>query len=137
MNGDEQARDFLGTGWSFATGVNRRGGISLSSGVRDIEEAIQVILSTAKGERRMRPNFGCGIHDLVFSPLNPSTIGLIQYHVEEALGWWEPRIEVQAVEVEPDAAEASRVYVNVRYRVKATNDERNLVYPFYMIPEEV
>lgn len=129
-------RDFLGTGWSFPLGVDRRGGLSLSSHVRDIEEAIHIILGTARGERRMRPNFGSGIHDLVFMPLNPSTIGLIQYHVEEALGWWEPRIEVREVEVVPDRQEASRVYINVKYRIKQTNDERNLVYPFYMIPEE-
>jgi hypothetical protein len=122
----------LGMGWRFPLGVDNRGGLAISHHERDIEESIRIILVTGKGERRMRPDFGCGINDLVFAPNNATTWGLIAHHVEEALGWWEPRIELADVDVRPDFTDTSRLLVNIRYRVKATNDERNLVYPFYL-----
>jgi hypothetical protein len=125
-------KDILGAGWRFPLKVNSRGGLTLSRHEKDIEESIRIILNTAKGERRMRPDFGCGIHNLVFAPNNATTWGLIVHHVEEALGWWEPRIEVTDVDVSPDATDSSRLMVNIKYRVKSTNDERNLVYPFYL-----
>ena len=129
-------RDFLGTGWGAPLGVDGRGGIGLISGERAIERSVLNILSTAKGERRMRPRFGCGIHDLVFAPNDPTTAGLIQSQVIEALGWWEPRINVIGVDVEPDSQEDGLMLIGVRYVIKATNAERNLVYPFYLIPGE-
>jgi phage baseplate assembly protein W len=128
--------DFLGRGWSFPLRVNSRGGISLSPGGRDIEEAIRVILSTAKGERHMRPEFGCGIHTLVFAPYNANTLNLIDHYIREALGMWEPRIDVTDVVVESDSVEHGLVLISVFYTVRATNDERNLVYPFYLIHSE-
>jgi phage baseplate assembly protein W len=125
--------DILGTGWAFPLQVDNRGGIALRQGTGDIEESIRVILGTAKGERRMRPNFGCDIHTLVFAPNNASTWGLAAHYVEEALGWWEPRIEVQEVNPQPDPADPSRLLINIKYVVKATNDARNLVYPFFLL----
>jgi phage baseplate assembly protein W len=130
------ARDFLGTGWSAPFGVDGRGGISLVSGERAIERSMLTILSTAKGERRMRPMFGCGIHDLVFAPNDPTTAGLVHSQVLEALGWWEPRIVVQSVDVHPSTEEDGLLLIDVRYTIKATNSDRNLVYPFYLIPGE-
>jgi len=112
------------------------GGIALAQGVTDIEQAIGIILGTAPGERRMRPNFGCRIHELVFHPINATTIGLACHYVEEALGWWEPRIDVLRVDVRPDPLEPARLLINVHYQVRATKDERTLVYPFYRIPGE-
>lgn len=129
-------KGFLGQGWSFPPRVDGRGGIAMSRGAADIEQAIRIIVGTAPGERPMRPDFGCRIHELVFSPINSTTAGLASHYVEEALGWWEPRIEVTDVEVEPDADHPARLLINVRYRIKATRDERSLVYPFYVIPEE-
>ena len=134
--GADAERVFLGSGWSFPLRTNGRGGIGVSKYERDIVEAIHIILSTAKGERRMRPNFGCGIHDLMFSNNDAATAGLIRYHVEEALAFWEPRIEVREVVVLPDPNEPGRTNIDIRYTIKATNDERNLVYPFYLIPRE-
>jgi uncharacterized protein len=130
------ARDFLGTGWSAPFGVDGRGGIGLVSGERAIERSMLTILSTAKGERRMRPMFGCGIHDLVFAPNDPTTAGLVHSQVLEALGWWEPRIVVQSVDVHPSTEEDGLLLIDVRYTIKATNSDRNLVYPFYLIPGE-
>ena len=126
------AKDILGTGWHFPTGVDGRGGIALSRYENDIEESIDVILSTAKGERHMRPEFGCRIHELIFAPNNATSWGLVRQYVEEALGWWEPRIEVSEVEVHADPADRSRLLINIKYRLKATSDERSLVYPFYL-----
>lgn len=135
-NVNDPNKAVLGSGWSFPLRVDSRGGMSLSSQERDIDEAIQVILATAKGERRMRPEFGCSIHDLVFAPNNATTFGLVAHYVREALGWWEPRIEVIDVGVGPDPQEPARLLIDVKYRVRATSDERNLVYPFYRIPGE-
>lgn len=136
MNGNGQGRKFLGVGWRFPIDVDGRGGIALARGDGDIEESVILILSTAKGERVMRPEFGSSIHDFVFAPNNATTAGLLSYHVQEALTRWEPRIEVTAIDVRPDPLEASRVLIDIQYVVRATNDERNLVYPFYLIPRE-
>jgi hypothetical protein len=127
-------KDNLGVGWSFPLQVDGRGGISLSQHEKDVEESIRIILGTAKGERRMRPLFGCDIHKIVFAPNNATSWGLAAHYVEEALGWWEPRIEVLEIDPQPDHEDMGRLFINIKYRIKATNDERNLVYPFYIIP---
>jgi phage baseplate assembly protein W len=132
----DNGADFLGQGWSFPMRISSRGGISLSRHDQDIEEAIRIILSTAKGERHMRPEFGCGIHDLVFAPNNATTAGLADYHVKQALGQWEPRIEVTDVQIDVDSVEGNLLLINIRYVIRATNEERNLVYPFYLIRSE-
>jgi phage baseplate assembly protein W len=133
---NNQQRAFLGQGWSFPLGVDSRGGIALSRYDHDIREAITIILSTARGERVMRPEFGSSIHEFVFAPNNATTAGLLAYAVREALARWEPRIDLDDVNVQPDPLEDNRLLINIRYRVKATNDEVNLVYPFYLIPTE-
>lgn len=128
--------DFLGRGWAFPVGVDHRGGIATTAGQTDIDQAIRIILGTTPGERVMRPEFGCGLHNFVFAPNSPTTAGLVSYHVREALGRWEPRIEVERVEVTPDPRNEAVLLIEIRYRIRSTNDARNLVYPFYRIPEE-
>jgi phage baseplate assembly protein W len=132
----DDVRDFLGAGWAAPMGVNGRGGIALASGEAAIARSIELILSTAKGERRMRPHFGCGIHDLVFAPNDPTTHGLIQSQVRDALAWWEPRIEVIGVEVVAHPEDEAALLIDINYRIKTTSAERSLVYPFYVIPGE-
>src|SRR6059036_3265026 len=95
-------RDFLGQGWSFPFRISPSGGIGLTAGAHDIDEAIRIILGTAKGERHMRPQFGCGIHDLVFAPNDATTHGLVETYVTEAISWWEPRVELVSVLVDTD-----------------------------------
>ena len=113
-----------------------RGRISLSHRERDIEESIIMILLTPKGQRVMRPEFGCEIHELVFAPNNATTAGLAAYYVQEALRMWEPRIEVRRVDANPDPDGEGRLLVQIDYEIKATYDQRSLVFPFYRIPGE-
>ena len=129
-------RDFLGVGWAFPVGVDARGRIALARQERDIEEAIRIILLTPKGQRVMRPEFGCQIHDLIFAPNDATTAGLAAYYVEEALGMWEPRIQVKEVNARPDAENPGRLLIDISYEIKATHDSRSLVFPFYRIPGE-
>ena len=130
------ARAFLGAGWAAPMAVNGRGGIALASGEAAIARSIELILSTAKGERRMRPHFGCGIHDLIFAPNDPTTHGLIQSLVRDALAWWEPRIDVIGVRVVSHPEDDAALVIEISYRIKTTSAERSLVYPFYIIPGE-
>ena len=129
-------RDFLGVGWAFPVGVDARGRIALARQERDIEEAMRIILLTPKGQRVMRPEFGCQIHDLMFAPNDATTAGLAAFYVEEALGMWEPRIHVKEVNARPDPENQGRLLIDISYEVKATHDSRSLVFPFYRIPEE-
>ena len=128
--------DFIGAGWSFPLGTDATGGVALVTREREIEQAIRLILGTACGERPMRPEFGCRIHDHVFGPATSATAGQIAYDVREALERWEPRIEVAAVAVSFDAIESGTLYVDVGYTIRGLNDPRNLVFPFYVIPAE-
>jgi Bacteriophage baseplate protein W len=126
------AQEFLGVGWKFPVQVDGAGNIVMSAFEQDIRESIRIILSTTKGERTMRPDFGCGIHDFVFDSMSTTTIGLIESSVREALTQWEPRIELLNIRVSTEAAEVGQLLVGVDYRVRATNNEFNLVYPFYL-----
>ena len=129
-------RDFLGTGWAFPVSVDAHGRIALARQERDIEEAMRIILLTPRGQRVMRPEFGCQIHELIFDPDDATTAGLAAYYVEEALGMWEPRIRVQEVIARPDSRNTERLLIDIRYEIKATHDSRSLVFPFYRIPGE-
>lgn len=128
--------DFLGVGWAFPVGVDARGRIALARRERDIEEAIRMILLTPRGQRVMRPEFGCQIHDLIFATNDATTAGLAAYYVEEALGMWEPRIRVREVTAQPDPDAAERLLIRIDYEIQATLDRRTLVFPFYRIPAE-
>ncbi|MGZ4540336.1 MAG: GPW/gp25 family protein [Blastococcus sp.] len=126
------AGEFLGRGWAFPIGLDGRGaiaGVALEDAVR---QAIWVVLSTARGERAMRPAFGAGLADLVFAPNTPATQGLVTSAVRDALVEWEPRIDVLDVGVTADPADGARLLVEVDYSVRATNSRFNLVYPFYL-----
>lgn len=104
-------------------------------GTRNVEQAMLLVLGTAKGERPMRPEFGCGIHDLVFGTVDQALAGAVAFEVTQSLTRWVPRIEVSDVDVRPDPTSPATLLVDVSYRVRSTNDQRNLVFPFYSIPE--
>jgi phage baseplate assembly protein W len=128
--------DFIGAGWNFPLGVDATSRVALATQIRDIEQAIEIILRTAPGERPMRPEFGCRVQDHLFSPTNAATAAAIANDVRAALDLWEPRIRVEDVRVGFDHTDIGAFYIDVRYRVRGDNDERNLVFPFYVIPDE-
>ena len=108
-------RSFLGAGWAFPLGVDARGRLALAREESDVEQAIRIILLTPKGQRVMRPEFGCQIHELLFAPNDATTTGLAAYYVEQALGMWEPRIRVQEVSARADTDDPSRLLIDISY----------------------
>ncbi len=128
--------EIIGSGLAFPLQVDRRGGIALARDETDIEQAIELILATAPGERPMRPEFGCGVHDFVFDSIDATTVGGMELAIRDALDRWEPRVVVVSVDFGLDEVDEGRLIIDIGYRVRATNHQRNLVYPFYVIPAE-
>lgn len=128
--------EIIGSGLAFPLQVDRRGGIALAKDEQDIDQAIQLILGTAPGERPMRPEFGCGVHDFVFDSIDANTIGRMEEAIRQALERWEPRITVLDVTFDLSHAGNGLLTIDIGYQVRATNTERNLVHPFYVIPAE-
>jgi phage baseplate assembly protein W len=129
------AEEFVGAGWAFfpmRTDVTGR--VVLVTHEQEIEESIRLILATAPGERPMRPDFGCAIHDFVFAPADAATAGQIAFEVRAALDRWEPRVDVLEIRVELDGGDEGTLHIQIGYRIRGTNDPRNLVFPFYVIP---
>lgn len=125
-------KDFLGRGWAMPVELDPRTGLVASVAYEeDIRQSIRIILETAPGERVMRPNFGCGIHELVFSVVDSTAIQQIRSTVHEALRRCEARIDVLDVTVEEDATREGKLLVQIEYRVRRTNQTGNLVFPFY------
>jgi phage baseplate assembly protein W len=132
----QSASDFAGRGWAFPLRLDSAGSFVLSGGEREIEEAIRLILGTSFGERPQRPEYGCGIHDMVFDTVDAGLSGKVAAAVRASLIRWEPRIDVTDVSAAPLPDQPHVLGIWIGYRVKATNDRRNLVFPFYSIPEE-
>jgi len=124
------AEDFHGVGVAFPFGLedNR---IGLTQELESIEQSIKIILGTGKGERVMRPEFGCGLQQLAFSPVNDSTASLAIFHIKESLRQWEPRIEVEKVDVST-TEKRNCLEIAIEYRVITSNNRYNLIYPFYL-----
>src|SRR4029079_10806225 len=128
--GAGMARDFLGIGWKCPLQVAPSGRIAQARYEQRIEESVFLILSTARGERVMVPDFGCGIHDLTFSPNTPGARAAIVDAVRTALVKYEPRIDVLDVETEPQGE--NLLLIRINYRIRATSAIGTLVYPFYI-----
>lgn len=133
---DITKQDFVGAGWAFPPDTNPSGGISLVTREREVEQAIQIILMTYPGERPMRPGFGSKMRDFVFRPADNSTAAELALEVKQSVRQWEPRVDVHEVVVTPDPDQPNRLNVDVIYMIKHTNDARNLVFPFYTIPDD-
>lgn len=147
MNGADPEKAFLGVGWSFPPCTEPDGRVATVAYEEDIRQAIKIILSTDRGERVMRPDFGAGLNSFVFEPVSQTTIERVRTRVEESLIDWEPRIDVEEVKVVPGQVDRNRLIpdvgnsgvsvrnallIDIRYRVRATNSVSNLVYPFYL-----
>jgi phage baseplate assembly protein W len=128
----DPTRAFLGVGWAFPPRVDAGGAVAEAVYEDDVREAIRIILGTNLGERLMRPDFGAGLDQFVFEPVNPTTIARLGRQVREALVTWEPRIDVEEVTVTPQGSPPVVLMVELVYRVRATNARANLVYPFYL-----
>jgi phage baseplate assembly protein W len=126
--------DIIGSGVAFPMRLDTRGALALAHGDASVRQAIAVILGTAPGERPMRPEFGCGAHELVFESVDALTVGRIEREVRVALDRWEPRIDVTNVAVDGDGG--AELSVEISYVLRGTNDVRNLVHPFYLIPDD-
>lgn len=127
------AKQFLGRGWKFPIQVDpATGRIKMSEYEEDIEESIRIILSTTKGERVMRPDFGSTVFEYIFNLTDEMTIGLLEKEIEETIRRWEPRVENVRAKVTMDKLSQEKLYVSVTYVVRSTNTEYNKVYPFYL-----
>lgn len=128
--------ELLGVGWKFdmigGIGPDPDGRLAEARGADLVRQSIWLILSTAPGERVGTPDFGCGIHDLVFAPMSAGTMGEVIRAVEQALTRWEPRIALIDVDAHPHPDDPSGMLIEIQYRVEATNSRENLVYPFYL-----
>jgi phage baseplate assembly protein W len=128
----DERKDFLGRGWAMPVDLDPRTGLVATSEYEDnIRQSIRIVLETAPGERVMRPNFGCGIHDLVFAAVDTTTIQRIRSVIEEALRRYEARIDVIGVTVDEEATSEGVLLIELEYRVRKTNQIGNLVFPFY------
>jgi len=127
---------FIGRGWNYPLGTDATGSVALATDDRNIQQAISLILGTAPGERPMRPEFGCGIHNYVFASADATTAGLLSVEVKRSLTRWEPRIDINDVAVSVDQVDRNALYITISYTIKGSNDPRNLVFPFYVIPDE-
>ncbi len=128
----DQQKDWLGRGWAYPVRVDvLTGGVKFSEYEVDIRQSIRIILGTSRGERVMRPDFGCGIHELVFEVIDVATLTRVETEVRDALGKYEARIDVLSVRADPLEATDGRLLVELEYRVRRTNQIGNLVYPFY------
>ena len=122
---------FLGMGWAFPIRPDASGEAALAAFEEDIRQSVRLILETAQGERVMRPDFGGGLQEFVFEPINTTTLALMRHRVEEALITWEPRIDNITLQFTSDPRQG-RVMIEIGYRVRQTNTFYNLVYPFYL-----
>jgi hypothetical protein len=127
-----ESRYFFGKGWAFPIKPGADGHLHYLSGEEKIRQSIWLILSTAPGERQMRPAFGCGIHDLVFQPNTAALRGLVRARVQDALLRWEPRIDVLDVRVETPAEADNYLLIRIDYRIRTHNAFYNMVYPFFI-----
>jgi phage baseplate assembly protein W len=128
--------DLIGSGVSFPLQADQRGVLALAHGITDIEQAIRLILGTAPGERPMRPEFGCAVHDVVFDTIDAEMVGRVETAVHQALARWEPRIEVVGLDFDLNEVDQGKLGITITYEVLATSRLYNLVYPFYVIPAE-
>ena len=125
-----EKKEFLGRGWSFPINVSRvTGRIEESAHEDNIAECIKIILGTSRGERVMRPEFGCGLKSYTFAEMNYTTLNEIEADVKNALVMWEPRITEVEVSCQNDG---TMLYINISYVVRSTNNPFNMVYPFYL-----
>lgn len=127
------AAGFLGRGWSFPTRFDPvKAQVDMVERSEDIHESLRILFMTRKGERVMHPDYGCGLHELVFEPMDSETEARIEQEIRRAILFFEPRIEVEAIVVETTDWLEGKLGINLEYRIRATNNRQNVVFPFYI-----
>src|SRR5262245_51531011 len=128
----DPTRAFLGVGWAFPPQLEADGSVAEAIYEEDVRQAIRIIIFTNRGERLMRRDFGAGVNEFIFVPVNTTTMALVENRLRQALIAWEARIDVEEVKVTADASERNKLLIEMTYPVRATNTQHNLVYPFYL-----
>lgn len=127
-------RDFLGRGWSFPPTFDRaRGGVKMLEDEADIVSSLEILMSTAPGERTMLPQFGCNLDELVFESLDTRMKTLMADKIATAILYFEPRIELEQVVLDDSRELEGLIVIEVDYKVKSTNSRFNFVFPFYRL----
>jgi uncharacterized protein len=126
------AHEFEGRGWRFPISLDDAGAIAEAREEDKVRQSIEIILRTAPGERVMRPDFGCGIHDLVFDTVSGAMVGRVATVVASALATWEPRIDVLSINPQQDTDDPTQLLIEINYRLRSSNSRFNLVFPFYV-----
>lgn len=128
----DQQNDFLGKGWSFPPTFNRTlRSLEMTEKIEDIEKSLQILLTTAIGERIMQPRYGCNMEDLVFESLDTGTRTIITDKIKTAILFFEPRIKAEKIELNDSKGQEGEITVHVEYSVPSTNSRYNFVFPFY------
>ena len=136
MGSQDIQNDFTGFGFSYPLGVNAHGGMRMVTGIENVERSIRLIIGTAYGERPMRPEFGCAIHDMVFEPVNISLATRMEQAIGQSLRRWETRADILNVQVGFSPDDSALVLILVTYQLTGSYNPRNLLVPFYRIPNE-
>ena len=125
-------KSFLGTGWGFPPAFsNKTSDVGMLSDVDDIQSSLEILLTTRPGERVMRPDYGCNLDELVFEPLTTTFKTYIKDLISTAILYYEPRIEVNSIDLDDTGELEGRILIVIDYTVSATNTRFNFVYPFY------
>ncbi len=126
----KQKDSLLGTGWDFPPEFDKNTlDVKMTSAEEDIKKSLYILLSTTVGERLMQPEYGCNLKRFLFEPLNTTTVAYIRKLVEDAILYFEPRIEPEEVSVE---VEDGILNIIIDFRIRTTNSRGNMVYPFYL-----
>lgn len=127
-------QSFLGSGWGFPPEFNRdASAVRMVHGAEDIEESLRILMATAPRERVMQPAYGCGLKQLVFESINESTLTLIRDAIQRAVLYFEPRVDLEEIEIDEEQAQEGVLLIKLNYRVRTTNSRTNLVFPFYFL----
>jgi Bacteriophage baseplate protein W len=129
---DMMYTSFLGRGWGFPPAFSvSTGGVGMTSDEEDIEKSLEILLSTALGERILRPDYGCNLEALIFEPLSTTLKTYVLGLIEQAILNFEPSISLDAIEILPATGGEGRLHIHIDYTVRTTNSRYNFVYPFY------
>lgn len=132
MNDNANA-SFLGKGWSFPPSFNQNGrDVQRVSEHQDIQQSLQILLSTAQNERIMREDFGCDLQRFMFEEISQSLINRMTALITDAVLYYETRIELNNVQVDESDKIEGLLTISIDYTVRSTNSRFNLVYPFYL-----